>query len=147
MAQIFLRDGEAMLLDDDCLHLFDGKRLYAVSSRNATYAYFGKSGIAHRLICGATDRSMTVDHINGNGLDNRTANLRVVPSAINVKNRQRSRSKASGLPPGIFSYRGGYMVQITNDYKKIFVGVFSDLIVAISALNSAREGIGRPPVA
>lgn len=144
MAEILLLRGETMLLDDDCVHLFEGKQVYAIKSRNTKYAYFGKNGIAHRLICGVTDKSLVVDHVNGNGLDNRKINLRVVSSADNVKNRQWTRGKE--LPPGVFRFRGGYMVQITHNYKKLFVGTFVDKGLAIAALNAKRKELGRPPV-
>jgi hypothetical protein len=41
-----------------------------------------------------------IDHINGNKLDNRIANLRDVPMSINMQNRYEQR-KTSGLPRGV----------------------------------------------
>jgi len=146
MAVITLLRGERMLLDDEDVSLFDGISLYAANSRNTKYAYFSNGGIAHRLIMGVKDRQLTVDHLNGDGLDNRRQNLRVVPARVNVKNHRVSRNKTAGLPPGIFMDKNRFFVQVTEDYKKIFVGRFDTRDEAIVALNKKRVELGRPPV-
>jgi hypothetical protein len=146
MATIQLRDGEQMRLDDEDVHLFEGLRLYAIRSRNTLYAYFGKCGISHRLIMGVSDPKMVVDHINGDGLDNRKANLRVVTAATNVANRRHSAAPEHGLPPGICMDQGRFFVQVTSNYKKMFVGRFDTRDEAIEALNKKRIELGRPPV-
>ncbi len=46
----------------------------------------GRNVYLHRLIAGA-GRGELVDHINGDPLDNRRANLRVVPRRVNCLNR------------------------------------------------------------
>jgi hypothetical protein len=47
----------------------------------------GGPGLMHRAVMGVTHRLDTVDHINRNRLDNRKANLRVVPHAVNCRNK------------------------------------------------------------
>lgn len=145
MKRIQVKD-QVMLIDAEDAYLFDGRTMRLQPSRNCVYVAFGKNGRAHRLIMGVDDPSLVVDHINGNGLDNRKENLRVVSSSENVKNRRVSRSKENGLPPGIWPYRGKLAVQITNEGKKIFVGYFDIEISARAALNQARRAVGRPPV-
>ena len=138
--------GEKMLIDVCDAPMIEALSLRIQKSRNQTYAAFSSNGRVHRLIAGATDRNQVVDHINGNGLDNRRSNLRIVTSAENVKNRRVSRSKSNGMPPGMWPYRGKIAVQITNEGKKIFVGYFDCQVKALAALNEARAAVGRPPV-
>ena len=48
--------------------------------------------LLHRFIINLTDRHFTIDHINGDGLDNRKSNLCVCTHAINCLNRTRTRN-------------------------------------------------------
>ncbi len=137
---------QKMLIDAADASLIEGLKLRLQPSRNTQYAYFESRGIVHRLIMGLSNPKLVVDHINGNGLDNRRSNLRVVTPSENVRNRRVSRSKSNGLPPGIWPYRDKLAVQITDRGKKIFVGYFTDEESAKIALNKARQSIGRPPV-
>lgn len=143
--QIQIR-AEIMLIDDQDFELIRNLKLRLQPSRNAVYAAFGKNGRVHRLLLGLNDRSLVVDHINGNGLDNRRCNLRVVTPQVNVKNRRVSRSKTNGMPPGMWPYRGKIAVQITDCGKKIFVGYFTCQDEALLALNKARLSLGRPMI-
>jgi hypothetical protein len=50
----------------------------------------------HRFLTGAL-RGETVDHINGNPLDNRVANLRIVRHAENMQNQRRRVDSTTGV--------------------------------------------------
>lgn len=52
----------------------------------------------HHAIVGKPPSGMTVDHINGNGLDNRKCNLRIVTNRENCMNRH---VPSSGSYPGV----------------------------------------------
>ena len=47
----------------------------------------GKRLMLHRYLLGVTDRKVQIDHINGNGLDNRRMNLRFCSTSENHANQ------------------------------------------------------------
>ena len=51
----------------------------------------------HRLILGLTDPAVHTDHINGDGLDNHRANLRVCSHAENMRNSRKRVNNKSGF--------------------------------------------------
>ncbi len=56
----------------------------------------------HRFIMGCCEGDgMVVDHINGNGLDNRRSNLRVCTQSQNMKNQAKRRTKTSSQFKGV----------------------------------------------
>jgi len=62
----------------------------------------------HRLIT-KVDTGMEVDHINGNGLDNRRSNLRIANRTINNLNRHHS--------TGVSRFVGVYFCKDTNRWR------------------------------
>lgn len=59
----------------------------------------GSSGLMHRVILGLANPKQDVDHANGDGLDNRRANLRLATRAQNNANQRKTRgsSKFKGV--------------------------------------------------
>lgn len=80
----------------------------------------------HREIIGAKPHEL-VDHINGDSLDNRLGNLRIATRRQNAKNtgpRPNSSSQYKGV--SWKAQMGKWVAQITNNYKKIHIGYFSN---------------------
>lgn len=95
----------------------------------------------HRLILGL-DRGdkRQGDHINGNSLDNRRSNLRIVTNAQNSINRRRYLSSTTGCKGVSFRKdRGQYQSRITMDGKTRFLGFFSRLEDAAAAYRQAAK--------
>lgn len=92
----------------------------------------------HRLITDAP-KGMVVDHINGNGLDNRRENLRVCTLAENSQNRARIRKKSSDSKYKGVSFVSYYGARIKVDGKMINLGHFKTPEEAARAYDEAAK--------
>lgn len=81
-----------------------------------------------------------IDHINGDGLDNRISNLRDVPQSENTKNQGLQKRNTSGYP-GVhwYSPRGKWVVKIGVKGKSKHIGYFKDKGDAINARKEAEK--------
>jgi hypothetical protein len=79
--------GKFVIVDDDDYEELNKYKWSMMRSRKTDYARRLKNVLMHRLISGASD-GFVVDHINGNGLDNRKENLRVCTVSQNSKNNK-----------------------------------------------------------
>lgn len=98
----------------------------------------------HRLLLGAPPE-MHVDHLNGDTLHNRRSNLRLCTQAENNQNLHGVRNGAirksqSGVR-GVWrdNRRGTWCVQITVNYRSIWIGSFDNLADAEQASIAARH--------
>lgn len=85
----------------------------------------------------------TIDHIDGDGLNNRIENLRDVPDATNKRNMSKARHNTSGFT-GVarHSCGSGWVAQIQVDSKNIYLGYFKELTDAIQARQEANLKYG-----
>lgn len=79
---------------------------YKPNSRFRYYAASKRGLLMHRFILGVEDSNVKVDHINGDGLDNRKENLRTCTTAQNLANSQIRSNNTSGFK-GVYPKRGG----------------------------------------
>lgn len=91
----------------------------------------------HRLIMNAGP-SEIVDHINGNGLDNRKRNLRICTKTQNCRNQGLRSDNRSGFK-GVHQRGKKYRVQIQFMGKYINIGTFQDKISAARAYDAAAK--------
>lgn len=89
--------------------------------------YTPKSGniFLHRLILQAP-KTHDVDHINGDGLDNRKTNLRLVTHAENQRNQKRRSKTQSGYKGVHQQPNGNWCVRIVHENKRYSGGTYED---------------------
>ena len=91
----------------------------------------------HRKILGLKKGDgKIVDHINGNSLDNRKANLRICTQSQNMINRIKQKNNKSGYI-GVCLYKGNsinkWRASIMQNKKQISIGYFDNKIDAAKA--------------
>jgi hypothetical protein len=98
---------------------------------------------AHRVAWFLTYGYMpkTIDHINGNGLDNRLCNLREVTSQQNCHNQRTPPKHNTTGFMGVSYYKAGkkYSAHINLDGKKRHLGYFNDPEIAYQAYLVAKR--------
>ena len=91
-----------------------GEKIYAKRRGKKRLGETRDTIMMHRYILSADDEH-EVDHINGNSLDNRRCNLRIVTRSENMANRAIFRNNTSGYK-GVFRIGDKYKFRITAQY-------------------------------
>lgn len=103
---------------------------------------FGRKYYAHRLVWmfhhGDLAPDLVIDHINGDGSDNRLENLRLVTKTVNQRNRRRSSNGSTTGVGGVAIHRGGFVVYIASRY----VGWRRDFFEACCLRKSRERALG-----
>lgn len=94
MKEILLTKNKKAIVDDDMHPIISKYKWCAREGRHTFYSYKqftispkNKTLIAmHHVVMGHPRRGLVVDHINGNGLDNRRENLRIITYRENSSN-------------------------------------------------------------
>jgi hypothetical protein len=91
----------------------------------------------HRAIL-SCPTSLRVDHINGDTLDNRRSNLRIVDAAQNGWNRTRKNANNTSGFPGVSRNRNNWAAYINIRGKRVILGTFPTKESAAAARRSAE---------
>ena len=148
MKEIPLSRGKTAIIDDADYELIanSGIKWSVFESCGCFYASGYKSGnrvLMHRLILGIMkDSSQLVDHKNGNGFDNRRANLRLAKPIENSRNRKKSSHsqwpyKGIQFDPRPRARNNPWRAQIYINGKRKHLGHFSNPEDAACAYDQA----------
>jgi hypothetical protein len=86
------------------------------------------------------DEPNIIDHIDGNGRNNRLSNLRSATHAENLRNRGAPSHNSSGIKGVSFeTATGTWRAQITVNYKAINLGRYPTIELAAQARRAAAE--------
>lgn len=143
MKEIQLTQAKVALVDDEDYkylnelkwHLHkNGNQLYA---RTIYYENKKRKGIyMHRIIL--EPKGKCIDHINGNGLDNRKCNIRICERHENALNRKKNINNLSGFK-GVSWFKPSQKWRAQIQYKKIvyYLGCYEKHVDAARAYNDA----------
>lgn len=93
----------------------------------------------HRVVLNPPE-GLETDHVNGDGLDNRRANLRAVTNSINLANQtRRTRNRVHDLPMGVSPSRRKFLARIGIDGHQRHLGTFDTPEEASAAYQAARQ--------
>jgi hypothetical protein len=134
-----------MYLDLDNIHLINEFNWHLKPENNGNFYahtnfYLGErrtGSSIHRMIY---PEFKMIDHINGNGLDNRKENLRETTYRLNNKNKTKRRDRSSKYK-GVYIHKSKYTTRfyakICVDYKNINLGSFKLELDAAKSYNEA----------
>ena len=148
MIEIPLTQGKVALIDDEDYELVSKYKWFPQKGNNTVYLVAHSKGVPskerktirmHRLIMNAQP-GQKIDHVNGNGLDNRKENLRFATSQQNSQNLRRFE--------GVSKYKGvvydtnpkqknKWRARITVNKNRIHLGRFPSEREAAFAYNEA----------
>jgi len=117
----------------------NGKNTYAIGELKIGHRKTKKAGL-HRIIMRAP-KGKLVDHRNGDGLDNRRANLRLATHAQNIYNRRKTKKKTASRFIGVTFDKNypAWVSCIQYKRKKIHLGRFKNEIDAAKAYDKAAQ--------
>lgn len=140
---------KTIFIDDEDFKLVSKYRWYIKKDDNTFYARAfnskrkggdGKKMTMHRLLMGFPKFPKCVDHIDGNGLNNKRSNLRETTQAFNAANSCKPKNNKTGYKGVHFEKtRKKYRVRIGVNYKRIDGGFFDTAIEAAKKYNELAK--------
>jgi len=137
MCGITLNNGMKALVDKEDFSALSRHHWTALKSRRTYYAVRGDVRM-HRQIMNALP-GILVDHINGNGLDNRRVNLRLCNATLNQANARSLRPHKTSRFKGVSwsTAHTGWFAQLQIERRKVNLGYYEDEEDAALAYNRA----------
>lgn len=140
--ELRLRSGHTVVVDEQDRPLVESRkwRVADANSSGIAYAYSGTDAL-HRLIM-QPGKGDVVDHVNGNGLDNRRANLRVCAHRENIRNARllvsaKKRSRFKGV--SLHTETGNWQAVIHQNGERLHLGTFGEEEKAARVYDAAAK--------
>lgn len=141
---------ETFILDSEDVNKLNNKKWRTVYKKDKPYLFTGNQKqeriYFHRLVM--NNPELQVDHINGNTLDNRKENLRIVSIQENMKNLLKKKDNKSGIRGVSFNKRkNSWKTDFTcekiryylKDYPTIEEAVYQRYILEVYFLKNLRN--------
>jgi hypothetical protein len=147
VAYVLLAGGQTAVIDAEDAHLVAGIKWRPMPSRRVVYVRAHvpapgggwRSVSMHRFLLGEPKLGV-IDHIDGDGLNNRKSNLRICSNAENSRNQRKPKNNTSGAK-GVSRIRGRWQARIKLDGKSIFLGIFNTVEDAAAAYAHASRDV------
>lgn len=162
MKTLTLATGEQAIVDDEDFPRVSGYRwkrkkepsgnIYAASSVPHSRGYGQTTVLLHRIILNAP-KGMTVDHRDGDGLNNRRENIRLATDQQNIRSFQRKRKGKTSRYRGVWwskpqrKWIASIMIREGDGWIRAFRGEFHDEHQAALAFNEHALRLGFSPEA
>lgn len=149
-AYIPLTQGYYATIDACDVHLVEGYCWTPIVRKHTVYAYRknqGRTTMLHRVIMGEPE-GMTVDHWDGDGLNNRRSNLRVATKAQNNRNQRLTDRNTSGYK-GVSWHKGDKRwracIHVNNRYVHLghFLTIEEAHLAYVTASANLHQEFGR----
>lgn len=137
---IKLKGGAQAKVDAADYEALSGRKWHLLGGQYARSTMVDQSGktrtvLMHRLIVGA-QKGQLVDHINGDGLDNRRSNLRIATAAGNARN---AAPRGSSGAVGVRRKGKKWLASIAPNGIEIFLGLWDEKSQAMGVYAAAAS--------
>jgi hypothetical protein len=139
---VLTKAGIRVQIDQQDLDRLGPRSIYVGSN---VYAYFGtwRDGAVtlHSFVMGGSKAGFHIDHINGDKLDNRKANLRFASHQKNQVNRKSKNFNNTSGARGVTvreGTRNPFIAQLYAGGKNVYLGSHATLEAAVRARRSAE---------